>query len=321
MLFKIKKGLNIPLAGAPEQSVSEGAHVGSVALLGPSTNDLKPGMLVREGDHVKLGQPLFHDKQNPGVRFTSPGSGVIAAINRGERRVLQSVVVRLEGDDEEVFDRYESSKLEALSDADVRKNLLESGLWTALRTRPYSKIPAPDAVAAAMFVTAIDTRPLAAEPAVIIERDKDAFAQGLTILSKLTAGSVYVCTAPNSGIKCPSSEPFKHAEFTGPHPAGLVGTHIHLLEPVSESKIRLAHQLSGRHRGRQVVRDRPAASRARHRVMRTENSEAKADNDTSWCQHQRHYSRRDYRRQRACRRRFRTRWTSRRRLGRLPGPV
>ena len=236
MLFKIKKGLNIPLAGAPEQSISEGATIGSVALLGPSTNDLKPGMLVREGDHVKLGQPLFHDKQNPGVRFTSPGSGVVAAINRGERRVLQSVVVRLEGDDEEVFDRYESSKLESLSDADVRKNLLESGLWTVLRTRPYTKIPAPDAVAAAVFVTAIDTRPLAADPAVIIEFDKDAFAQGLTILSKLTEGSVYVCTAPNSGIECPSSEPFKHAEFAGPHPAGLAGTHIHLLEPVSESK-------------------------------------------------------------------------------------
>ncbi len=237
MQFKIKKGLDIPLSGAPEQSVSEGPHTSTVALLGPDTNDLKPGMLVRQGDRVKLGQPLFKDKDNPGVKFTSPGSGIVKAINRGERRVLQSVVIELDGDDAESFETCEADKLDALGDEDVRRNLLASGLWTALRTRPFSKIPAPDASPKALFVTAIDTNPLAADPAVVIGRDKDAFLQGLTIVSRLTDGHVYVCTAPGSGIDCPQSEPFRHAEFSGPHPAGLVGTHIHLLEPVHEHKV------------------------------------------------------------------------------------
>lgn len=236
MQFKIKKGLNIPLAGAPEQKVSAGAEVSSVALLGPDINDLKPGMLVSQGDRVKLGQPVFTDKQNPGVHFTSPGSGVVAAINRGERRVLQSVVIRLEGDDAEVFDTFPADRLYSLDGGAVRTNLQASGLWTALRTRPFSKIPAPDASPRAIFVTAIDTNPLAADPAVIIGDNSDAFAEGLEIISKLTDGHVYVCTAVGSGIDCPDAEPFRHAEFAGPHPAGLVGTHIHFLEPVSEQK-------------------------------------------------------------------------------------
>ncbi len=237
MQLKIKKGLNIPLPGAPEQTVSDGPRTSTVAVLGPDFHDLKPGMLVRQGDRVKLGQPLFRDKDNPGVNFTSPGGGVVKAVNRGERRVLQSVVVELDGDDAETFATCDVNKLDALSGEDVRRNLLASGLWTALRTRPFSKIPATDASAKALFVTAIDTNPLAADPAVVIGRDKEAFAQGLTLVSKLTDGHVYLCTAPGSGIECPQNEQFRHAEFSGPHPAGLVGTHIHLLEPVHEKKV------------------------------------------------------------------------------------
>ncbi|MGB5331422.1 MAG: Na(+)-translocating NADH-quinone reductase subunit A [Woeseiaceae bacterium] len=236
MQFKIKKGLDIPLAGAPVQQISAGANVASVALFGPSTHDLKPRMLVSEGDRVKLGQPLFTDKQNPGVNFTSPGSGVVKAINRGERRVLQSVVVRLEGNEAEEFDTFPSERLYSLEIGAVRDNLQASGMWTAFRTRPFSKIPAVDTSPRALFVTAIDTNPLAADPAVVIEPRKETFAQGLEIVSKLTDGSVYLCTAVDSGIACPDGAQFKHAEFFGPHPAGLAGTHIHLLEPVNEQK-------------------------------------------------------------------------------------
>ena len=237
MHIKIKKGLNIPLPGAPEQSVSPGAVVTSVALFGPDTNDLKPRMLVQEGDRVKLGQTIYTDKTNPGVNFTSPGSGIVAAVNRGERRVLQSVVIKLDGDDAVEFAKYPAAELDGLDDEAVRKNLIDSGLWTALRTRPFSKIPAPDAKTRAIFVTAIDTNPLAADPTVIIKRNPEAFANGLTLLSKLTDGPVYVCTALDSGIAAPDGEKFQHAEFSGPHPAGLAGTHIHFLEPVSEQKI------------------------------------------------------------------------------------
>ncbi len=235
MQFKIKKGMNIPLSGEPAQQISEGPKVSSVALMGPDIHDLKPGMLVRTGDRVKLGQPLFIDKSNPGVHFTSPGSGTVAAVNRGDRRMLQSVVIDLDGDDAESFDRSDS--IDSLSAEDVRKNLQASGLWSALRTRPFSKIPAVDSSPRAVFVTAIDSNPLAADPAVVIGENADAFQRGLRIVAKLTDGPVYLCTAPGSGIEGPGGDQFRHAEFSGPHPAGLVGTHIHLLEPVSEQKI------------------------------------------------------------------------------------
>jgi Na+-transporting NADH:ubiquinone oxidoreductase subunit A len=115
--------------------------------------------------------------------------------------------------------------------------MLASGLWTAFRTRPFSRIPAPDSTPRAIFVTAIDTNPLAADPAFIIGTDAESFAHGLRLVSRLTDGHVYVCTAFDSGIHCPADDQFRHAEFAGPHPAGLAGTHIHFLEPVSEDRI------------------------------------------------------------------------------------
>jgi len=233
---KIRKGLDIPLAGAPEQRITAAAEVSKVALLGPDTHDLKPGMLVAEGDRVRLGQPLYRDKDNPGVVFTSPGSGVVAAINRGERRVLQSVVISLEGDEAEEFASYSADQLVNLDGKAVRDNLLASGLWTALRTRPFSKIPEPEGEARALFVTAMDTNPLAADPATVIASDPEAFQRGLLLVAKLVDGPVYVCTAPGADIDVPGAEQFRSAVFEGPHPAGLVGTHIHFLEPVSEGR-------------------------------------------------------------------------------------
>ncbi len=237
MHIKIRKGLDIPLAGAPAQVVSAGNDVSSVALLGPDTKDLKPRMLVRVGDRVKTGQPLYEDKSNPGVAFTAPGAGVVAAVNRGERRVLQSVVIDLDGDDAEEFARYEPGQLASLDEEKVRENLIASGLWTAFRTRPFSKVPAPTSSPRAIFVTVMDTNPLAADPSVVIKTDQDAFMHGLSLLTPLVRGPVYICTSPDTDCECPNEEPFRHAIFEGPHPAGLPGTHIHFLDPVSESKV------------------------------------------------------------------------------------
>ena len=232
--IRIKKGLDIPLAGAPEQRIDSGAEVATVAVTGPDTIGLRPVMEVEQGDRVSLGQTLYRDRQNPKVGFTAPGAGVIAAINRGARRSLQSVVIRLDGDDAETY--LQTDNPAALSHEAVRDNLLASGLWTAFRTRPFSKIPDPDAEPDAIFVKAIDTNPHAADPSLVITGAADAFEDGLQAISKLTNGPVFVCTKPASGTPVPDSQAFKHAEFSGPHPAGLVGTHIHFLSPVSEAR-------------------------------------------------------------------------------------
>ncbi len=236
MDFKIKKGLDIPLQGEPEQVVDGGRSVGSVALLGRDYVGLRPAMQVEPGDRVKLGQVLFSDKRNPGVSFTSPGSGTVAAINRGARRVLESVVIELSGDDEETFSSWPADQLAGLSGAQVREQLLASGLWTSFRTRPFSKVPSPESQPSSIFVTAIDTNPLTARPEVVIEAHREDFAAGLSLLPALTDGKVFVCKRPGVDLPIPSGERIATADFDGPHPAGLVGTHVHFLDPVSAQK-------------------------------------------------------------------------------------
>jgi len=235
-MIKIRRGLNLPISGAPEQAVQNGPGVQSVAIVGNDYVGMKPTMAVREGDTVKLGQLLFTDKKTPGVRYTAPAAGTVAAINRGDRRVLQSVVIAVEGDDEVTFASYPVAGLDSLDRASVIANLTESGCWTALRTRPYSKVPSPQATPNSIFVTAIDTNPLSADPAVIVSARKDDFVNGLKVISRLTDGAVHLCTAPGSGIPGADVTNVQHHEFDGPHPAGLVGTHIHFIDPVSEAK-------------------------------------------------------------------------------------
>ena len=235
-MIKITKGLNLPIAGMPSQQISSKPAVKRVALLGEEYIGMRPSMAVREGDRVQKGQLLFEDKKNPGVRFTAPASGTISAIHRGERRVLQSVVIDVDGDDAVHFSRYELADLAGLTREAVQRQLLESGMWTAFRTRPFSKIPAPGSVPAAIFVTAIDTNPLAADPQPIILARREAFDAGLTLLTRLTDGKVHVCQASGGKLGGHPVGQVTFNQFAGPHPAGLVGTHIHFLEPVSLKK-------------------------------------------------------------------------------------
>lgn len=236
MHFSIKKGLDLPLAGAPQQTITEGNPVNSVAVLGNEYMGMKPTMLVEEGQRVKLGEPLFSDKKNPGVIFTAPGAGTIKAINRGAKRALQSVVIELEGDDTVEFERFDAEKLTTLDAKTIRKQLIDSGTWVAFRTRPYSKAPAVDSEPHAIFVTAIDSNPLAADPSVIIGEYAEDFKNGLILISKLTSGNVNLCQPPQAALPVPELKNLKTHTFSGPHPSGLVGTHIHHVEPVSVNK-------------------------------------------------------------------------------------
>ncbi|WP_221797989.1 Na(+)-translocating NADH-quinone reductase subunit A [Oceanobacter mangrovi] len=233
-MIKIKKGLDLPITGAPEQTISSGKSVTQVALLGGDYVGMKPTMAVREGDRVKKGQVLFTDKKTEGVQYTAPAAGIVQAVNRGDRRKFLSVVIDVDGDEEIIFESYPAAKLSSLSAADVQQNLVDSGLWTALRTRPYSKVPALDSRPAAIFVNAMDTNPLAANPELVIAEQAEAFKNGLTVLKNLTEGKLFVCKA--AGANIPSAGVETSEEFAGVHPAGLAGTHIHYLFPVSESR-------------------------------------------------------------------------------------
>lgn len=235
-MIKIKKGLDLPISGAPEQTITEGKPIRHVALIGYDYNGMKPTMEVKEGDRVKRGSLLFTDKKTEGVRYTSPAAGVVKEINRGERRVFQSVVIEVDGDEAETFARYDDADLASLERQQVVDNLIESGLWTALRTRPYSKVPEIDSAPNSIFVSVMDTNPLAADPTVIIGENGKAFEKGLTILSRLTNGKVFVTGKPGSDVPVPKSDRVEVHQFDGVHPAGNVGTHIHHLDPVVGNK-------------------------------------------------------------------------------------
>ena len=232
-MIKIKRGLNLPISGAPKQTIEDGPAIRTVAVLGSDYVGMKPTMLVKVGDQVKKGQGLFADKKNEGVIFTAPASGTISAIHRGAKRVLQSVVIDVADGEEETFAAYAPTELSSISREKVEENLVQSGLWTALRTRPFSRVPALGSEPNSIFVTAMDTNPLAVDPAVVIKEESVAFQQGLDVLSNLSK-KVWLCKA--SGASIGGNGIAEEVEFSGPHPAGLAGTHIHTLDPVSATK-------------------------------------------------------------------------------------
>ena len=236
--YSISKGLEVPVSGGPQQAVADNPAITSVAVVGDDYIGMKPTMSIREGDSVKQGQTLFTDKKRPGVTFTAPAAGKVTAINRGAKRKFESLVIAIEGEASESFATYEDYHLGNLDREKVVANLVQSGLWTAFRTRPYSAVPLPDSQPHSIFVTAMDTNPLAADPELVLQQpDWDRyFTHGLLALTALTDGDVFLCLAPQSEVPGQDADGVTVAEFAGPHPAGLSGTHIHFLDPVNEAK-------------------------------------------------------------------------------------
>ena len=203
-------------------------------------------MLVQQGDMVRRGQPLFEDKAVEGAFFTAPGAGTVSAVHRGERRALQSIVIDLT--DTEAADRPEPSDLytftsytghpaASLTNEAVRALLAESGLWTAFRTRPFSRVPQLDSVPAAIFITACDSNPLAPPMDLIVEGRQAALDEGVTAITRLADKPVFFCKRPEDRVAPTVSAPNLSIEtFSGPHPSGTAGVHIHLLAPVSRAR-------------------------------------------------------------------------------------
>ncbi|WP_299258748.1 Na(+)-translocating NADH-quinone reductase subunit A [uncultured Kushneria sp.] len=238
-MIEVKRGLDLPIAGSPSQTIDNGQPVKHVAVLGPDYIGMRPTMEVREGDRVSLGQLLFTDKKTEGVRYVAPAAGEVIAINRGEKRRLLSVVIRVDesGDTEaSAFERHAPDRLDTLERQTVVDQLVSAGLWTSFRKRPFSRVPSVSEHPLNIFVTAIDTHPLSADPEPIIAERSEDFINGLKVIRKLTQGQVYVCTAPAADVPGAELEGITQESFSGDHPAGLVGTHIHFLSPVGISR-------------------------------------------------------------------------------------
>ena len=240
----IRQGLRLPVQGEPDQTVEPARITRRVALLADDYVGLRPTMRVAVGDDVSRGQLLFEDKKRPGVRFTAPGAGTVQAIHRGERRSFRSIIIELSraelegrGADAVRLRSFSGQHPSGLSGDDVRDLLVESGLWVSIRARPFSRVADPQTRPHAIFVTAVDTEPFAPRVDVVLEGARGPFERGIVALSRLTDGPVYVCTAPDGGVPVPTGERIRSEEFAGVHPAGTVGLHIHLLDPVGPGKL------------------------------------------------------------------------------------
>jgi len=217
--IQIKKGLDLPISGCPEQKIRPGNAVSRIGLIGDDYIGMKPTMLVKEG-----------------VNFTAPGCGRIIAVNRGPRRKFESVVIEPTGDDNICFFDPATHPAEDMDEEKIRSLLLESGMWTSFRTRPYGKIPAVDSTPASLFVTAIDTAPLAADPQVIIAGSPEEYRLGLKMLQRLLTVPIHYCTGAEELLPVEELNGPIYWRFQGPHPAGLPSTHIHFIDPVHEQK-------------------------------------------------------------------------------------
>ncbi len=239
----IRKGLRLPVSGEPDQTIGPTRLTRRVALLADDYVGLRPTMHVAEGDDVRRGELLFEDKKRPGVRFTSPAAGTVEAVHRGARRSFRSIVIALGRDEQEGrggasvgFSSFSGRHPSGLAGDDVRELLLESGLWSAIRARPFGRIADPLTRPRSIFVTAIDTEPLAPRVEVVLDGAHGPFENGLKALAQMTDGAVYVCTAPDARVPVPAGDPFRREEFAGVHPAGSPGVHIHRLDPVNRNR-------------------------------------------------------------------------------------
>jgi len=227
-VIKTKNGLDLPISGTPSAEIDKTTSINSVAVLGSDYSGLKPTMLVKEGDTVNLGQKLFEDKKNPGTFITAPASGSVQSINRGEKRRFLSLVINVD-------DSVEPLEFDASNYNSPQELLIDSGAFSYFRTRPYNRIPEANSTPDAIFVNACDSNPLAIDPIHVIEQNQELFNDGLSFLHLSYSKSKIFCNYQNTSFDA-SIAGVIYTQFSGPHPSGLTGTHIHFLYPVGQNR-------------------------------------------------------------------------------------
>ena len=241
----VRRGFDLRLTGAlPKDPPPPETRVPArFAVLGADYPGMRPAMRVGVGDSVSRGAVLFEDRKTPGVRFTAPLAGRVAAIHRGERRAFRALVIETASEERSgrpgrarSFRGAAGRHPERMTADAVRELLLDSGAWTAIRSRPFGRVANPERRPAALFVTAADTAPLAPDPARAVAGRDDDLAWGLAALAHLTDGPVFVCSRAGRRLPVPDKDRIRQIEFAGPHPAGTAGLHIHRLAPARRDR-------------------------------------------------------------------------------------
>ncbi|MCD7710797.1 MAG: Na(+)-translocating NADH-quinone reductase subunit A [Porphyromonadaceae bacterium] len=230
-VIKLKKGLDIPLKGQPEAHIVEAPASEYYALVPDDFHGIVPKVVVKPGDKVKVGTPLWFDKSNPALQFVSPVSGEVSAVNRGERRKVLNVTVKSDGKKESV--EVTVPKINELTGEQVKEMMLQYGLFPFIKQRPYDVIANPDVAPRDIFVTTWDSAPLAPDFDFVMKGQEIDLQAGIDVLRKLTTGRVYVGIRFGSGVNVKGAHTFV---FKGPHPAGNVGVQIEHIAPISKGE-------------------------------------------------------------------------------------
>lgn len=233
--IKLRKGLDINLVGRAERTVAERPMAASYAVSPLDYENVTPKLLVKVGDRVKAGNALFFDKNNPRVLFTSPVSGTVSAVNRGEKRKLLNVVV--DADAVQEYEQFESTDLGSASREQIVETMLSSGIWTRLVQRPFGLIADPEKKPKAIFVSAFDSAPLAPEYDFVLAGCEKELQRGFDVLARLTDGKVHLSALAGREGFVAGIKGVEHHTFEGKHPAGNVGVQIHHIDPVAKGEI------------------------------------------------------------------------------------
>jgi Na+-transporting NADH:ubiquinone oxidoreductase subunit A len=234
--FKVKRGYDLPIKGQAEKTIIGNAESTHAYVHPSKIPGIKPRLLVKKGDQVKRGTPLYQDKQNTDRIFVSPASGTIDEIALGERRALDKVSIKISGDDVEQFRAYKRDEVSGIDRSELIDHLMKGGLWPQIRQRPFSRIASRDIEPSSIFVNCMDTAPLAADPEFNLQGKTVEFQTGIEAL-KVLCPTVHVVVAAgnNSSDFLKLEGVHKHA-FAGKHPAGLTSTHIHKIDPIGHGK-------------------------------------------------------------------------------------
>jgi len=231
-VFKLKKGYDIPLQGSAERRVEKAPKTTTVAVQPIDFRGLRPGMKVAAGDTVNRGSILFVDKQKPEILFRSPAAGTVREVVRGERRVIQRIIIDVAGDSAEKFETYTADQVKGFSTTQAKEILLNSGLWPTIRQRPFSRIADMEASPKAIFISAVDSAPLQAESDLLLDGLDKQFQLGIQLLSKLTEGKIHLSVSASTKAFFSKFTGVEMHEFEGPHPAGNVGVQIHHIDRI-----------------------------------------------------------------------------------------
>jgi len=233
--IRIRKGLDINLVGAAEKTTSKAVTSNVYALNLDDFHGIAPKMLVKQGEEVKAGEPLFYNKNKEEMHFVSPVSGELVEIVRGARRRITSLKILADKDQVHAINKVPD--LDTAQAPAIKSFLLQNGGWPFIKQRPYDVIADPEATPKAIFISAINTAPLAADVDYVLAGKEQELQTAITALGKLTPGKVHVSVGMSNRSPFAALKGIELHRVIGPHPAGLVGTQINRIDPVNKGEV------------------------------------------------------------------------------------